>query len=147
MHTRKAREKRTCLIQVRLTPGEMARVRALMDVGGYRVCSCYIRDLVLQRRLPPLRREVLHVGERELRERVGALIYEVNKIGVNYNQVVSIWQKQARQTRADGTPYMNTRTVEGRLGELMRLTEDLRDGFALLLDVVRQYIGESQTNQ
>lgn len=87
------------------------------------------------------------MGERELRERVGALIYEVNKIGVNYNQVVSIWQKQARQTRADGSPYMNTRTVEGRLGELMRLTEDLRDGFALLLDVVRQYIGESQPNQ
>ena len=84
-----------------------------------------------------------HISPRQLSDKVNVLIYQVNKIGINYNQVVATWQKQSRQTRADGTPYMNTYEVEARLTELMRLTEGLRDEFAVILDVIKKYIGES----
>ena len=87
----------------------------------------------------------MRVTDRELRDRINALVYQVNRIGVNYNQVVASWQRQAQQVRADGTPYLNTRSVETKLVELMRLTEGLRDEFAVILDVVRKYIGESHS--
>ena len=136
------KQRRTCLIQVRLTPEEMARVKALMELSGYTVYSCFLRELILQKRLP-YRQEIEHVSPRQLSDKINVLIYQVNKIGINYNQVVAAWQKQSRQTRPDGSPYMNTHAVEARLTELMRMTEGLRDEFAVILDVIKKYIGES----
>ena len=138
------RQKRTCYVQVRLSPDEMARMKALMEMGGYRLVSCFLRDILTQKRFP-YRTENVRVTDRELRDRINALVYQVNRIGVNYNQVVASWQKQAQQVRPDGTPYLNTRSVETKLTELMRLTEGLRDEFAVILDVVRKYIGESRS--
>lgn len=138
----KQKETRKYYVHARLSPDEHARLKLEMELHGYRNISNYIRDLIMQKRLP--RRGVLtSVSDRELRDRVNILIYQVNKIGINYNQVVATWQKQARQTRADGSPYMNTHSVEARLTELMRMTEGLRDEFAVILDVVKKYIGES----
>ena len=142
MREKVEKQTRSCLIQVRLTPEELERVKALMAISGYRVYSCFMRDLILQKRLP-YRQEIVHVSDRQLSDRLNALIYQVNKIGINYNQVVATWQKQSRQTRSDGSPYMNTQAVEARLTELMRMTEGLRDEFAVILDVIKKYIGES----
>ena len=136
------KQTRSCLVQVRLTPEELARVKALMEISGYTVYSCFLRDLILQKRLP-YRQEIVHVSDKQLRDKINVLIYQVNKIGINYNQVVATWQKQSHQTRPDGAPYMNTRLVEARLTELMRMTEGLRDEFAVILDVIKKYIGES----
>lgn len=120
----------------------MTRVRTLMDSNGYTVISCFLRDILMQKRFP-YRQEIVRVTDRELRDKVNALIYQVNKIGVNYNQVVATWQRQSQQTRPDGSPYMNSRSIELRLTELMRMTEGLRDEFAVILDVIKKYIGES----
>lgn len=134
--------RRTCYVQVRLTPEEMVRLKALMEMWGYAKTSCFLRDLLLQKRMP-YRSEVARVSDRELRDRVNALIFQVNRIGVNYNQVVAIWQKQSRQTRRDGTPYYDTQAIETRLEKLMSMTENLRDEFAVILDVIKKYTGES----
>ena len=142
MRKKVEKQTRSCLIQVRLTPEELERVKALMAISGYRVYSCFMRDLILQKRLP-YRQEIEHVSPRQLSDKINVLIYQVNKIGINYNQVVAAWQKQSRQTRPDGSPYMNTHAVEARLTELMRMTEGLRDEFAVILDVIKKYIGES----
>ena len=88
--------------------------------------------------------EVSKVTDKIFRERINALIYEVNKIGVNYNQVVAIWQKQAGQVRQDGTPWMDTRTVEIRLTDLMRKTENLRDEFAVIYDLIKKYLAQKK---
>ena len=117
-------------------------ISGLMEIGGYTSFSVYIRDIILQKRLP-YRQETAHVSDRQLSDKINVLVYQVNKIGINYNQVVATWQKQSRQTRSDGSPYMNTQAVEARLTELMRMTEGLRDEFAVILDVVKKYIGES----
>ena len=135
----KTKQRRSCLVQVRLTPDEMDRVRAQMDTFGYVSVSCFLRDLVSKKRFSDHRQEP-HIDDKVLREKMNYLIYQVNKIGVNYNQVVALWQKQSKQVRPDGSPYMNTHSVEGSLTELKRLTENLRDEFAVSLDYIRRFI-------
>lgn len=132
-------QRRTCYVKVRFSPDEMMRVRTLMDNSGYRSVSSFFRDLVSKKRFSDHRQEP-HIDDKVLREKMNYLIYQVNKIGVNYNQVVALWQKQSKQVRRDGSPWMNTRSVEGNLTELKRLTENLRDEFAVSLDYIRRYI-------
>ena len=67
------KQRRTCLIQVRLTPEEMARVKALMELSGYTVYSCFLRELILQKRLP-YRQEIEHVSPRQLSDKINVLI-------------------------------------------------------------------------
>ena len=129
-------------IHARLNEEEYTQVRSLMAVAGYNSFSCFLRELIMRKRLP-YRQEIVHVSDKQLRDKINVLIYQVNKIGINYNQLVATWQKQSHQTRPDGSPYMNTRLVEARLTELMRMTEGLRDEFAVILDVIKKYIGES----
>ena len=133
------KENRNCLVQVRLTGDEMARVRVLMENAGYPTVSCFMRDLITRKRLPERRPGAVIDGE-VLREKMNRLIYEVNKIGVNYNQVVTLYQKQSKQMRPDGTPYLNTRLLDEKMTVLMRSTEGLRDEFAVMLDIVKRYI-------
>ena len=45
----KKRQKRTCYVQVRLSPDEMSRMRAIMEMGGYRLVSCFLRDILTQK--------------------------------------------------------------------------------------------------
>ena len=116
-----------------------------MDNCGYRTVSAFVRDLVSRKRFSDHRAEP-HIDDKVLREKMNNLIYQVNKIGVNYNQIAATWQKQAKQVRADGTPYMNTRSIEGKLTELMRLTEGLRDEFAVVLEYVKRYISGEESH-
>ena len=138
-------QRRTCYIKVRFSPDEMSKVRTLMDNFGYRTVSAFVRDLVSRKRFSDHRAEP-HIDDKVLREKMNNLIYQVNKIGVNYNQIAATWQKQAKQVRADGTPYMNTRSIEGKLTELMRLTEGLRDEFAVVLEYVKRYISGEESH-
>lgn len=133
------KENRNCLVQVRLTRDEMDRVRTLMEDGGYPTVSCFLREVITRKRLPE-RRNVAVVDDGVLRERMNRMVYEMNKIGVNYNQVVSTYQRQSKQTRPDGSPYLNTRLLDEKVTSLMRSTEALRDEFAVLLDIVKRYI-------
>lgn len=139
--------RRTRNVNVRFSPNEMIRVRALMEQGGYLSLSGFIRDLALRKRFPDHRKEDV-INDKKLLEKMNYLVYQVNKIGVNYNQVVAIWQKQSKLVKADGTPWMNTRSVEQRLEKLMSYTEGLRDEIAVILDVFNRYMGNGPaTNQ
>ena len=130
---------RTCTVKVRLTEDEYSRMRSIMETGGYPTVSCYLREIITKKRLPG-RREKTVVDDALLREKMNALIYQVNRIGVNYNQFVATCQRQSGQIRPDGTPYLNTRILSDRVTALMRCTEGLRDEFAVLLDTVKRYI-------
>ena len=127
------------IVKVRLTEDEFSRMETIMQMGDYPTVSSYLRDLITRKRLPD-RRRLAVVDEGILRERMNRMVYEMNKIGVNYNQVVSTYQRQSRQTRPDGTPYINTRLLDEKMTALMRSTEGLRDEFAVLLDIVKRYI-------
>ena len=82
-------------IHARLTEEEYAHMKLQMTTHGYPSISGYLRDLIMLKRLPP-RRVVCRITDRELRDRINILIYQVNKIGVNYNQVVTLYQKQSK---------------------------------------------------
>ena len=127
------------IVKVRLTEDEFSRMETVMQMGDYPTVSSYLRDLITRKRLPD-RRRLAVVDEGILRERMNRMVYEMNKIGVNYNQVVSTYQRQSRQTRPDGTPYINTRLLDEKMTALMKSTEGLRDEFAVLLDIVKRYI-------
>lgn len=133
------KQNRTRTVKVRLTDDEFFRMKALMDTAGYPTVSCFLRDIITRKRLPD-RRSAAVIDDSVLRERLNRLVYEVNKIGVNYNQVVSTYQRQAKQTRPDGSPYLNTRLLDEKVTALMRSTEGLRDEFAVILDIVKRYI-------
>ena len=137
------RPTRNCYVQVRLTEDERSRIDTFMQIWGYTKISIYLRDLLLQKRLP-YRQEIVHVTDKKLLEKMNVTIHQVTKIGINYNQIVANVQKQSKHLRPDGSPYMNTRALEAKLTELMRLTEGLRDEFAVLLDVFKNYFGASQ---
>ena len=130
---------RTKIVKVRLTEDEFSRMKTLMEHGDYPTVSCFLREVISRKRLPD-RRTVSKVDDTVLRERMNRMVYEVNKIGVNYNQFVSTYQRQSKQTRPDGTPYVNTRMLDEKVTALMRSTEGLRDEFAVLLDIVKRYI-------
>ena len=135
---------RTCTVKVRLTEDEYSRMRSIMETGGYPTVSCYLREIITKKRLPGRRAKTV-VDDALLREKMNVLIYQVNKIGVNYNQFVATYQRQSRQVRPDGTPYLNTRLLNERVTALMRCTEGLRDEFAVLLDIVKRYINNPST--
>lgn len=136
---KKQKNNRTKIVKVRLTEDEFSRMKTLMENGDYPTVSCFLREVISRKRLPD-RRTVSKVDDTVLRERMNRMVYEVNKIGVNYNQFVSTYQRQSKQTRPDGTPYVNTRMLDEKVTALMRSTEGLRDEFAVLLDIVKRYI-------
>lgn len=136
---KKQKNNRTIIVKVRLTEDEFSRMKTLMENGDYPTVSCFLREVISRKRLPD-RRTVSKVDDTVLRERMNRMVYEVNKIGVNYNQFVSTYQRQSKQTRPDGTPYVNTRMLDEKVTALMRSTEGLRDEFAVLLDIVKRYI-------
>jgi len=137
---------RTRIVKVRLTEDEFALMASVMEAGGYRTVSAFLRDVITRKKLPA-RRESASVDDALLRERMNALVYQVNKIGVNYNQLVAVYQHQSGRVRPDGTPYLNTRLLDGKVTALMRCTEALRDEFAVMLDIIKRYINPNPFTQ
>lgn len=133
------KKNRTRTVKVRLTEEEYSRMLSIMETGGYPTVSCFLREIITKKRLPG-RRDVSAVDDVLLREKMNALIYQVNRIGVNYNQFVATYQRQSKQVRPDGSPYVNTRMMDDKVTALMRCTEGLRDEFAVILDIIKRYI-------
>lgn len=135
------RQRHTCNVRIRLTPDEYARVRTLMEKGGYPTVSGYLRSVITTRRMPS-RMWTSGIGPQEFKDTFNRLVYEVNKVGVNYNQVVASVQRLTRQAATGGGPSPELRRLEGSMGELMHLTSTIRDEFALIHALFKEYLGE-----
>ncbi len=134
----KPKKSRKLCLRLRVDEDEMEKVRAIMRKNDYPTVSCFLRDVIFKKKVINYKR-VNRQNENTVRNKIDELIYKVNKIGVNYNQVVATYNKQAKQFRPDGTPYMNTQAIEDKLSRLMNMTEDMRNEFSLILDVLKQY--------
>ena len=44
---------RTRIVKVRLTEDEFALMRTVMEAGGYPTVSCFLREVITRKRLPP----------------------------------------------------------------------------------------------
>lgn len=129
---------KNCYITLRVTDQEMSAIRALMQKHGYRSRSLYLRDVIFKRRVVS-RKEVVNITDKFLSDKFNELIYQVNKIGVNYNQIASTFMRQVKDFESAGTPPAAIRVTEQKMEKLMVATESLRNEFALLIDIFERY--------
>ncbi len=134
----KPKKSKTYTVKVRVDEEELSKIHGLMDINGYPTVSSFLRDLIFKKKIVTYHR-VESVDDEGLRKRINELIYQFNKIGVNYNMVVAQYNKQAKMLRPDGSPYMDTNSIEAKLSRLMSLTENMRDEFALILKLIKEY--------
>ncbi len=134
----KPKKAKKYILKLRVDEEELKKVRVIMDIHGYPTVSCFLRDVIFKKKVLTYRK-VERVTDSALHLKMNELIYNFNKIGVNYNQVVATYQKQAKMIKRDGSPFLNTRSIEDKIARLMTLTENMRDEFALILEVFKRY--------
>lgn len=126
------------IIAVRLSDEEFARFLLIREQNMYKSNSSLLRDLLFKKKI--VRKEVVvRVTDDYLRSSIERLLYEVNKIGVNYNQIASVYMAQSKMLKPDGTPFMGARLVEEKMIALMQITESLRDEVAVIIDIFKKY--------
>ncbi len=75
-------EKRTVKLIIRLTKAEKLRLQNLTKQGKYACMSDYMRNKIFDQS----KRKVISLGDQAM-EQLKSLDYELNKIGVNLNQL------------------------------------------------------------
>ena len=129
-------------IYVRLTDEEFDKVHVLMEKNGYFTVSSLIRDLLFKKNIIS-KKVIVRVTDKILRDKLNEFIFQANKIGVNYNQFVATFQRQAKMTGRNGQPYLSGRNIEEKVTSLMRLTEEMRDEIAVIIDIFERYTQEN----
>ena len=136
-----SQQAKTRRIMLRVSDDEYNKIEVLMEKNGYYTVSSLLRDLLFKKRIVSKKR-VVRVTDDVLRDKLNQFIYQANKIGVNYNQFVATYKRQAKTVRPDGTPSVSTRFVEDKVDALMRLTQQLRDEVAVIIDIFDRYTKE-----
>lgn len=133
-----AEQAKTRFIKLRVSDEEYNKIRVIMDKNGYYTVSSFLRDLLFKKHIVS-RKKVIRVTDDILRDKLNQFIFQANKIGVNYNQFVATYQRQAKVLKPDGTPAAGGRLVEEKVDALMRLTQELRDEVAVIIDIFERY--------
>lgn len=130
---------RSRFVGIRFTEEEFEKIGVMMENYGYKSISQFVRDLLFKKQLQT-HREVVVVTDKAFRDRMNNLIFQIRKLGVNYNQVVTVYQQQARMFKADGSPVLNTQALDRTMTRLMKITEDLRDEVSVVIELVKSYL-------
>ena len=136
-----SQQAKTRFVKLRVSDEEYDKIKVIMEKNGYYTVSSLLRDLLFKKRIISKKR-VVRVTDDVLRDKLNQFIYQANKIGVNYNQFVSTYKRQAMSVRPDGSPTAGTRFVEDKVDSLMRLTQQLRDEVAVIIDIFDRYTKE-----
>lgn len=129
---------RNHLLECRVTDEEFEKIHVLMEKNGYFTVSSLIRDMLFKKNIVS-KKVIVRVTDKILRDKLNEFIFQANKIGVNYNQFVATYQRQAKMTGPDGKPYLSGRNIEEKVISLMRLTEEMRDEIAVIIDIFERY--------
>ncbi|MBQ0025712.1 MAG: hypothetical protein KBT00_08395 [Bacteroidales bacterium] len=133
-----SRMPRNHLLECRVTDEEFEKIHVLMEKNGYFTVSSLIRDMLFKKNIVS-KKVIVRVTDKILRDKLNEFIFQANKIGVNYNQFVATYQRQAKMTGPDGKPYLSGRNIEEKVISLMRLTEEMRDEIAVIIDIFERY--------
>lgn len=128
------RRPRNRRLTVRFSDEDIDKIRAIMEKQGYRSFSSLVRDLLFKKRIVS-RKEVVVVTDDVIRDKLNEMIYQVNRIGNNYNQHVATFQRIVKSLASDGNISAGIRVAEEKTERLMRLTESLRDEVAVMIDI------------
>lgn len=134
-----AQQAKKHFIALRVNDDEMAQIRLKMDYYGYRSVSTFLRDIIFKKKLN-VKKTVEVVTDDYLKNRFNDLIYQVNKVGVNYNHIASTYMRQAKERKSDGSPLIAGHQVEDKMDRLMAMTQTLIDEFALMIDIMNRYL-------
>jgi len=137
-NTEDAIAKMTHRIGVRFTAQEYEKIHVMMAKYGYNTISALLRDVLFKKRIVS-RKIVTKVTDKVLSDKLNQFLYQANKIGVNYNQLVATYQRQAKMVGPDGKPFLSGRLIEGKIDSLMKLTEEMRDEIAVIIDIFERY--------
>lgn len=119
---------------VRFSDEELMKVQVLMEKNGYKSFSSFVRDLLFKKRIVS-KREVVNVTDTIIRDKLNEMIYQVGKIGSNYNQHVATFQRIVKSLASSGNVSGGIRVAEEKTERLMHLTEKLRDEVAVMIDI------------
>lgn len=133
---------KTKVIKLRVSDTEYEQVQVIMEKYGYRTVSSFLRDLVFKKKLIS-KQVVVRVTDNLLKEKLNQFIFQANKIGVNYNQFVATYQRQSKMTGPDGKLILSNRMVDEKVDSLMKLTEQMRDEIAVIIDIFERYTQEN----
>ena len=136
------RRPRNRRLTVRFSDEDIDKIRAIMEKQGYRSFSSLVRDLLFKKRIVS-RKEVVVVTDDVIRDKLNEMIYQVNRIGNNYNQHVATFQRIVKSLASDGNVSAGIRVAEEKTERLMRLTESLRDEVAVMIDIFDQSTKEN----
>lgn len=133
---------KTKVIKLRVSDTEYEQVQVIMEKYGYHTVSSFLRDLVFKKKLIS-KQVIVRVTDNLLKEKLNQFIFQANKIGVNYNQFVATYQRQSKMTGPDGKLILNNRMVDEKVDSLMKLTEQMRDEIAVIIDIFERYTQEN----
>lgn len=134
-------DSRKDVIRFRVNAQEKAKIDLLMKNNGYRKVSIFMRDLVF-RKVICSHKEVVKVTDRQLRNQMNDITYQIRKLGENYNQIVARYNAQSKLFHPDGRPYLNTEAVNRTMETLRNITESVRDEVSVAIDLVKRYTQE-----
>ena len=120
-HTREAREPRRLFIKCRVTEKEREDLHTLMSKTGHRSEEDFIRDAVF--RVKPIVIRTASPTDQEIWEQMVTLIKEVNRIGINYNQI-AIKVNTASIPMAEALEA-SRRTFSELMGTMKRASEEM----------------------
>lgn len=136
---------RTIVMTFRVNREEKDKISLLMKNNGYRSTSIFIRDLLLRKQIVS-RREVVKVTDRQMRNQMNDITYQIKRLGDNYNQIVARYNAQSKMFHPDGRPLLNTESVNRTMEALRNITENVRDEVAVAIDIIKKYTEEPNIN-
>ncbi len=135
MATLNPKKNKSNIITVRFSDEEKAKILALQQKHGYRSISSLLRALLFEKRMHSDRRKEIQ-GPDVLNKRIAELIYNVKKIGINYNQAVAQYHKLAKVYEGNKDNYYLTiifTRLQETLESLHKETTKMMDEFNFLL--------------
>lgn len=124
---------------IRFTEKEEIILQQRINAAGYKSVSRYIRDCALGNGITVPRK--IRLTDRGLRDQLNAINASIQKIGVNYNQVVAAINTLIVSTRENGAAPGVVHGLEKRLDKLYKETVKIPE----LMDVAIEVIKRAET--
>lgn len=121
---------------IRFTEKEEIILQQRINAAGYKSVSRYIRDCALGNGITVPRK--IRLTDRGLRDQLNAINASIQKIGVNYNQVVAAINTLIVSTRENGAAPGVVHGLEKRLDKLYKETVKIPELMDVAIKVIKR---------
>lgn len=128
---------------IRFTEKEEIILQQRINAAGYKSVSRYIRDCALGNGITVPRK--IRLTDRGLRDQLNTINASIQKIGVNYNQVVAAINTLIVSTRENGAAPGVVHGLEKRLDKLYKETVKIPELMDVAIEVIKR--AEAKVNE